>query len=301
MKKVKVCIDVYYYKAALSGIRTYITELKLASEKYGSENIEYIFSHDIDKLSNNQLYLNSENQLIRWLFQLNYLVWKQLILPVKLLWYKPDYLICPDYVAPIFSFKTKKITVIHDSLFWDYPNNYSSIWRKYFISLINLGIDNKTQIITTSNYSKKNLYRKKTYYTLCIEQDVLAKNKDEADTLLSDAGINYSNIGKDLAEEKGGVETHMVDANYTDSAKTEYVAKVVYDDYDGLENAKENGDVELDTYALETDVINDKGEVVEKEKEMDPLGDLEKVVYGTKEESDVDVSNNLEAESQLGK
>ena len=94
----------------------------------------------------------------------------------------------------------------------------------------------------------KNLYRKKTYYTLCIEQDVLAKNKDEADTLLSDAGINYSNIGKDLAEEKGGVETYMVDANYTDSGDTEYVAKVVYDDYDGLENAVENGDVELESH-----------------------------------------------------
>ena len=147
----------------------------------------------------------------------------------------------------------------------------------------------------------KNLYRKKTYYTLCVEQDVLAKNKDEADTLLSDAGINYSNIGKDLAEEKGGVETYMVDANYTDSGDTEYVAKVVYDDYDGLENAKENGDVELDTYALEDDVINDKGEVVEKEKEMDPLGDLEKVVYGTKEESDVDVAINLENDSKIGK
>ncbi len=54
----------------------------------------------------------------------------------------------------------------------------------------------------------------------------------------------------------------MVDANYTDSDNTEYVAKVVYDDYDGLENAKENGDVELDTYALEDDIINEKGEVV---------------------------------------
>ena len=53
--------------------------------------------------------------------------------------------------------KTKKITVIHDSLFWDYPKNYSSLWRKYFISLINFGINEKTQIITTSNYSKKNL------------------------------------------------------------------------------------------------------------------------------------------------
>ena len=143
----------------------------------------------------------------------------------------------------------------------------------------------------------KNLYRKKTYYTLCIEQDVLAKNQDEADTLLSDAGINYSNIGKDLAEEKGGVETHMVDANYTESGDTEYVAKVVYDDYDGLENAKENGDVELDTYALEDDVIDDKtGECMSK-----PLDDLKDAIYGTKEESDVDVSNNLEAESQLGK
>jgi len=143
----------------------------------------------------------------------------------------------------------------------------------------------------------KNLYRKKTYYTLCIEQDVLAKNQDEADTLLSDAGINYSNIGKDLAEEKGGVETHMVDANYTESGDTEYVAKVVYDDYDSLENAKENGDVELDTYALEDDVIDDKtGECMSK-----PLDDLKDAIYGTKEESDVDVSNNLEAESQLGK
>ena len=118
----------------------------------------------------------------------------------------------------------------------------------------------------------KNLYRKKTYYTLCIEQDVLAKNKDEADTLLSDAGINYENINKQLAEEKGGVETYMVDANYTDSDKTEYVAKVVYDEYDGLENAKENGDVELDTYALENDIITADGKVVDKEES--PLDDL---------------------------
>ena len=145
----------------------------------------------------------------------------------------------------------------------------------------------------------KNLYRKKTYYTLCIEQDVLAKNQDEADTLLSDAGINYSNIGKDLAEEKGGVETHMVDANYTESGDTEYVAKVVYDDYDGMENAIENGEVELCTYSLESDVVDvQTGDV---STPMDPMGDLEKVVYGTKEESDVDVSLNLEAESQLGK
>ena len=99
----------------------------------------------------------------------------------------------------------------------------------------------------------KNLYRKKTYYTLCIEQDVLAKNQDEADTKLSDNGIDHSKIGKDLTEQKDGVETYMVDANYTESDNAEFLGKVVYDEYDGLKNAKENGDVELDTYALEND------------------------------------------------
>ena len=124
----------------------------------------------------------------------------------------------------------------------------------------------------------KNLYRKKTYYTLCIEQDCLATNQDDADKKMSECGIEYDKINKEITEEKNGVETYMVDANYTDSDKTEFIAKVVYDDYDGLENAKENGDVELSTYANETDVINDKGEVVAKEEEMDPLGDLKKIV-----------------------
>ena len=155
--KIKVFVDVFYFKSALSGIRTYISELELASKQYGSENIEFIFSHNLNKLYKHQFYLNSKNRLIRLLFQFNYLFWKQFILPFKLLVHKPQYLICPDYISPIFSFNIKKLTVIHDSLFWDYPKNYKPFWRQYFITLINLGIDKRTHIITTSNYSKKNL------------------------------------------------------------------------------------------------------------------------------------------------
>ena len=154
-----------------------------------------------------------------------------------------------------------------------------------------------TDVFVNKEDLGKNLYRKKSYYTLCIEQDVLAKNKDEADTLLSDnGGINHDKINKDLTDANNGVETYMVDANYTDSDTTQFIGKVVYDDYDGLENAKENGDVEIDTWALEDDVINDKGEVVsavdnavavgqslKKEQEENkltdsPLDDLEKIV-----------------------
>ena len=166
MKKTKVYIDVFYYKTALSGIKTYIEELVQGANKYGRKDIEYIFSHDIDKLQNKQFFINSKYRLVRWFFQLRYLIWKQIILPLKLLFNSVDILICPDYVAPIFT-PNRKIVVIHDNLFWKYPENYPRLWRKYFIKLINLGLSENTQIVTTSRYSKdglKNIFNNKISY-----------------------------------------------------------------------------------------------------------------------------------------
>ncbi len=117
MKKTKVYIDVFYYKAALSGIKTYIEELVNGSKKFGDDNIEYIYSHDLDKLKNKRFFINSKYRLIRWIFQFRYLFWKQVVLPIKLTFTNTDILICPDYIAPILS-PCKKIIVIHDNLFW---------------------------------------------------------------------------------------------------------------------------------------------------------------------------------------
>lgn len=95
----------------------------------------------------------------------------------------------------------------------------------------------------------KNLYRKKTYYTVCIEQDVLAKDKDEAEQkFLDGGGINYDNVNTDLTTENEGVETYICDANYTESEDTEYLGKVVYED---TEYAEEDGFVEIDQWAEE--------------------------------------------------
>src|SRR6056300_378625 len=107
-----------------------------------------------------------------------------------------------------------------------------------------------TNIIYTKEDLGKNLYRKKTYYTLVVEQEVLAKDKDEAEQkFLDDGGIDHSQINHEITETKNGVETYMVDANYSDSGDTEYVAKVVYDLSDPY--AKEEGYVELDSDAEE--------------------------------------------------
>ena len=118
-----------------------------------------------------------------------------------------------------------------------------------------------TDIFFNKDDVNKNLYRKKTYYTLVIEQEVIANNKDEADKKFTECGIDHSKINNDITETKDGVETYMVDANYTDSDNTKYMGRVVYDTdtYDqSLEDAKENGDVTIDSYEPEKEVMTEK-------------------------------------------
>ena len=174
----------------------------------------------------------------------------------------------------------------------------------------------ETDVYTFKDDVGKNLYRKKTYYTLVIEQDVLANNKDEADTKFTDfGGINHSKITKDLTDTNDGVETYMVDANYTDSDTTKYIGKVKYDTdtYDqSLEDAIENGDIEIDTWADENEPhqltkIKLKMTPEEEDKNANVVRDKDgnaiavESMYGTKEESDVDVALNLQADSERGK
>jgi len=141
-------------------------------------------------------------------------------------------------------------------------------------------MDKTTEIMFSEKDVGKNLYRKITYYTLAIEQDVLAKDKDEADKLfLDNGGIDHSQINHEITETKNGVENYMVDANYLESGKTNYVGQVTYTDD---EFAKEDGDVE----------INDM-------KDESPFKDYKENVL--KEDSDIDIALNLEAEEQLGK
>ena len=168
----------FYYKTALSGIKTYIEELVQGLNKYGRKDVEYIFSHDIEKLKNKQFFINSKYRLVRWAFQLQYLVWKQVVLPIKLFSNSADILICPDYVAPIFS-PTRKIVVIHDNLFWKYPFNYPVLWRNYFTKLIKLGVSSNCELVTTSRYSKnglKNIFNNKISYIYQSSERVYMNN-----------------------------------------------------------------------------------------------------------------------------
>jgi len=174
----------------------------------------------------------------------------------------------------------------------------------------------ETDVYTFKDDVGKNLYRSKKYYTLVVEQDVLAKDKDEADQkFLDHGGLDHSKIVKDLAQTSDGVETYIVDANYADSDTTQYLGKVKYDtdSYNqSLEEAIENEDIHIDTWADEdephqltkiklvmTPEEEDKNANIVRDKDGNAVA--VESMYGTKEESDVDVALNLQAESQRGK
>ena len=118
-----------------------------------------------------------------------------------------------------------------------------------------------TNIFFGKDDVNKNLYRKKTYYTLVVEQEVIANNKDEADNKFTECGLDHSKINFDITDQKYGVETYMVDANYNESDTTKYMGRVMYDTdtFDqSLEEAKENGDVTIDTWVEEKEVMTEK-------------------------------------------
>ena len=167
-------------------------------------------------------------------------------------------------------------------------------------------MSNLTEVYTFKDDVGKNLYRKKTYYTLVVEQDVLAEDKDEADTKFSDhGGINHSKIGKDITDANEGVETYMVDANYVESDDTKFIGKVKYDTdtyNQPLDEAIEAEDIHIDTWADEDEPHQlTKIKLVEPKMTVEEAIEVGQKLKKEKEESDVDVALNLEAERELGK
>ena len=164
----------------------------------------------------------------------------------------------------------------------------------------------QTDVYTFKDDVGKNLYRKTTYYTLKVEQDVLAKDADEADQkFLDHGGIKHSAINKDIVDANDGVETFMVDANYVDSDTTKYIGKVKYDTdtyNQTLDEAIEAEDIHIDTWADEDEPHQlTKIKLVEPKMTVAEAVEVGQNLKKEKEESDVDIALNLEAESAIGK
>lgn len=100
-----------------------------------------------------------------------------------------------------------------------------------------------TEVFVTKDDIGKTVYRKRTRYTIDIEQDVVADNIEEAEQkFLDGGGIEYEEIKSSITAEFQGVETYSVDCNYQEGEEAKAIATVAYDPDD--EFAEEDGFVE---------------------------------------------------------
>ncbi len=156
----KVLLDLQYLNVATTGIKTYMMELAKASQDYPHPDIEWVFTHDPDEQAKDNTYKSPKNKFQRLNYHLDYFRWKEFQLPDMVKQHSPDLLICPDFVSPAAKLPCKRMTVIHDAFFWEMPGNYPRWWRKYFLGLVRKGLKEPTQIITTTEYSKKALSKR---------------------------------------------------------------------------------------------------------------------------------------------
>ena len=153
----KVLLDLQYLNVATTGIKTYMLELAHAALKYPHPEIEWYFTHDPEVQVEDDSHKNPKTKFQRLNYHLDYFRWKEFQLPDMVKKLKPDILICPDFVSPAAKLPCARMTVIHDAFFWEMPQNYPAWWRKYFLGLVNKGLRQHTQIITTTEYSKRAL------------------------------------------------------------------------------------------------------------------------------------------------
>jgi hypothetical protein len=156
----KVLFDLQYLNVASTGIKTYMVELAKGFRKYPHPEIEFIFTHEPGEQLKDESFKGPQNKIQRLNYHLDYFRWKEFQLPDLVKKYKPDVLICPDFVSPAASLPCRRLTVIHDAFFWQMPQNYPRWWRKYFLSLIKKGLKEQTEIITTTRILQEIAIRK---------------------------------------------------------------------------------------------------------------------------------------------
>ena len=154
----KVVVDVFYLYVAQTGIKTYIVTLCDEILKKNNSDFEYIISPNYQKVKQNQFFRGKTDKWKNILFQLLYFFRKQVILPILSYYHQAVIVFSPDILSPIFA-KGKKVSVVHDTCFWDTPEHYQPLWLKYYLYFLEKGLQKNGKIITITQFSKMRLHQ----------------------------------------------------------------------------------------------------------------------------------------------
>lgn len=156
MGKPRILIDVYYLHVAQTGIKTYITSLCEEILRRNNTDFEYIISPDYHSTKSKQFFKGNTPKWKNLLFQILYFFRKQITLPLLSYYHKADLVFSPDILSPLWS-RGKKVSVIHDTFFWDSPEHYQALWLKFYLFFLKNGLKHQGEIITITNFSKERL------------------------------------------------------------------------------------------------------------------------------------------------
>lgn len=149
-EKLIVGVDIRDLRIAKTGSKTYLEEIykQFKSNKYDCEFIFFDTSFPV---------YTGKYKLLKLLEHIRFIIWKQLILPIKAYSNKCDILFCTDYFVPYFTPGFKAIAVFYDAFFYEYSSHYNSYWLKLFKWMGVNAAKKAAAIITITEYTRKRI------------------------------------------------------------------------------------------------------------------------------------------------
>lgn len=156
-RKKRVLIDTFHLRTATTGMRTYTIELCQGIEEVGSDHFEYHIFPNWRK-SDSSTFLKGKLPFFKKvLSHISFMIWKQIVIPIYLLFNRIDHAFYPDYVAPALPMFSRSWITFHDTFFWDFKENYPRIWQIYFLPMVWAGRKRNSIVVATSTYTKQRL------------------------------------------------------------------------------------------------------------------------------------------------
>lgn len=153
-----ILVDVFFLYVAQTGIKTYIETTCNQILSYRGEEFKFVILPGFNRIRKCKFFKGKTHKIINWLFQGLYF-WNKLVwLPICSFWYRADLVFSPDILSPIWC-RGKKVSVVHDAFFWESPAHYHPLWRKIYLYLLKLSLEQGTRLLTVSHYAKSSICR----------------------------------------------------------------------------------------------------------------------------------------------
>jgi glycosyltransferase involved in cell wall biosynthesis len=152
-KKLIIGVDIRDLKLAKTGTKTYLEEMCRAFENLQHPGADFVF------LDTSIPVYTGSGKLAKYLEHFRYQLWKQVILPVKAMLNKCDYVFCTDNFVPLLHLGYQTVPVFHDAFFFENPEHYGKLWLKLYHLTAIPAAKRSAFIVTPSIYARQQIHR----------------------------------------------------------------------------------------------------------------------------------------------